>query len=48
MSNSNLNLLQIKIPIEWKQPLEDKARQKGYVTTAEAVRVLIRDFLAEP
>ena len=46
MSDNNLTKIEIKIPIEWKQILDQKIREKGYVTTSEAIREYLRkEFL---
>ena len=47
MTENTLTRIELKIPIEWKQPLEEKARKKGFVTISEALRVYIRDFINE-
>jgi metal-responsive CopG/Arc/MetJ family transcriptional regulator len=47
MTENNLTRIELKIPTEWKQPFEEKTRQKGYVTISEALRSYIRDLITE-
>lgn len=45
---SDLHLLQIKIPAEWLEKIQNQTRKQGYVTVSEAVREYLREkFLEE-
>jgi Arc/MetJ-type ribon-helix-helix transcriptional regulator len=47
MSDNNLTKIEIKVPIKWKHPLEQKIREKGYVTISEAIREYLRKEFIE-